>query len=180
MAFALYLPPRRGLTDRYGRRYTFDDLVAEMMSRPFDREGLSCEGTHLLYSLGIILGVDRLEPILSQGRREELRDYVTVNVARVLGSQEADGGWRPGWHRADGLRNGDKPGTGESGPGRVLVTGHLLEWLLVLPADLRPPDDRLRRAARWLRDELGRVLLWRHTFLTCALSQLRRNARIKL
>ena len=95
LAFALYLPPQRGWSDRFGRRYTFDDLVAEMMARPFDREGISCEGTHLLYSLAVILRVDRDEPVLSPSSRLALREHMAENVSRALASQGPDGAPSP-------------------------------------------------------------------------------------
>lgn len=153
LAFALYLPPRREWSDRFGRRYTFDDLVAEMKSRPFDRERISCEGTHLLYSLAVVLRADRVEPILSPAGRGSLRDYMAETVSRLLASQGPDGGWEPGWHR----HSGEEALADESGPKRVLVTGHHLEWLLLLPDDIRPPDERLRRAAVWTRERLSRA-----------------------
>jgi hypothetical protein len=157
LAFALYLPPQRGWSDRFGRRYTFDDLVAEMMTRPLDREGISCEGTHLLYSLAVILRVDRAVPVLSPSSRLALREHLAETVSRALASQGPDGGWQPGWHHPPRRQPDDGSRTDQSGPGRILVTGHHLEWLLLLPDDLRPTDDGLRRAALWLREELSRA-----------------------
>ena len=38
---------------------------------------------------------------------------------------------------------------------RFLATGHLLEWLELLPAELQPDAAVYRRAARWLCVLLG-------------------------
>jgi hypothetical protein len=39
---------------------------------------------------------------------------------------------------------------------RLLVTGHIAEWLLYLPEDLQPPAETYRRAVQWLYQELKR------------------------
>jgi len=33
---------------------------------------------------------------------------------------------------------------------RILVTGHHLEWLLLLPSEIAPPPETFRRAGQWL------------------------------
>jgi hypothetical protein len=39
----------------------------------------------------------------------------------------------------------------------MLITGHLAEWMLYLPKELRAPDAVLERAATWLRKHLDEM-----------------------
>jgi hypothetical protein len=162
LAFALYLPPRTSWADKYGRVTTFDQLAGEMMRRPVD-EKTSCGGTHLLYSLTILLRADQQRPVLSPPTREAVRAFLAAKVKGLAASQRAAGYWTLDWYLHDG---GSSDGTSAGDPhepalepdpksaNEVLVTGHHLEWMMLLPADLRPPDACFIRGAGWL---LGRL-----------------------
>jgi hypothetical protein len=137
-ALAIYLPPNRGWKDKFGRTYTFDDLAGELLRRPPD--GSSCVGTHILIDLAILLRADAESPLLSPVRRSALRSHLGDAVARLGRSRLAEGGWGRDWHERDGS---------ESTPREIVIsTGHHLEWLMLLPDDLRPDLSVLVRAAK--------------------------------
>jgi hypothetical protein len=148
LAFALYLPPLTRWSDKFGRAYRFDDLVEEMMGRRL--EGRACTGCHILYSLAVILRVDEQVSILSGPVRDHVRSYLDDMASLALRHQAADGSWDLDWFTGPETASEDKGRVSA----RVLPTGHLVEWLMVLPEDLSPPGDRLFAAARWLEHQL--------------------------
>lgn len=112
LAYALYLPPQRQWTDKFGTAFQFDQLARELMRRELG-EQRACSGTHLLYSLAVLCRVDESEPVLSQDTRRELRRYLAAMSDRAAASQRIDGSWgRTGMQetvrrcRREGLRPG--------------------------------------------------------------------------
>jgi len=154
IAYSLYLPPQRQWVNRYGERYSFDDLAEEFLRRPFHRA--SCGGTHLLYAMTVLLRADSVEPCLSEGTRESISRWLSQRLHAAIESQSADGHWTiPEWdtavYRIDSA--GDEPASqvdDRRRPARLLITGHLLEWMQLLPVEQQPPEHVYRRAVDWL------------------------------
>lgn len=137
VALALYLPPNRSWEDKFGKVYTFDDLSDELLRRPLDDS--SCAGTHILIALTTILRSDMEAPLLSPGHRTALRSHLRGVVERLGRSRLGEGGWAHDW---------SEPGGVETAPREVIIaTGHHLEWLMLLPDDLRPEPAVLGQAA---------------------------------
>lgn len=153
IAYALYLPPIRAWANRYGERFSFDALADELESRPMDEA--SCGGTHHLYALTLLARVDAEAPILSEAARTRLVAHLGRCVAVVERTQQPDGSW-PAWWNHELLPGGHPSGysIADDEGNRLLMTGHLAEWLLYLPADLARPEAALARAGRWLRDRV--------------------------
>jgi len=155
LAYALYLPPVKQWKNRYGRVYCFDDLAKELLHRGL--EG-SCGGTHQLISLTILLRVDNDSPILSGEERTAVQTYVSQLVNLATRSQDSDGSWSVHWnHTPD-----QKPGLGERSAAdtpqsRLLITGHLAEWMTHLPVDCKMPEATREAALSWLRQRLKRL-----------------------
>jgi hypothetical protein len=178
VAYALYLPPVRTWTNRFGEEYAFDDLARALLDSSLQES--SCGGAHVLDSLTILLRADSLEPIVSKAVRSRMREYLAHCAEVATKSQGKDGSWPPGWNTPllpkatrEGLSPEDTAGA------RLIMTGHLAEWLLYLPDGLRPTDEVLERAAVWLlaalsaasRAEMERVFCpWSHA--CCTLRQL--------
>lgn len=154
VAYALYLPPQSEWQNRYGERASFDDIVHELLGRPFDKA--SCAGAHLLYSMIVMARADAQIPVLSDGTRKRLWDQLE-NAARALAAtQEPDGGWRGDWYRgvAGVALKGDSFVDPTDVHSRLVATGHLTECLLYVPAELQLAKDCLRRAGLWLQSAL--------------------------
>jgi hypothetical protein len=152
LAFALYLPPRSSWEDKYGNRYTFDDLARELMRRPFSPES-PCAATHQLYSLTALLRADEKAPVLSGPVRGQLREYLRQAAEQVCRAQAADGNWGPHWYEPQGRPERPPQGAAENAAA-VLATGHHVEWLTRLPPEMVPSQERLARAVRWLHVRL--------------------------
>jgi hypothetical protein len=154
LAYALYLPPARSWRNRYEERTSFDELVAELLSRPLDRS--PCAGTHLAYTLTVLGRVDRQQPVLTEPVRERLWQWLRQARDAALATQAPDGSWTVDWNRAllaDGEQKPMAPDVNNL-HSRLLTTGHVAEWLLYLPEDLTVPESCLRRAGWWLCERL--------------------------
>jgi hypothetical protein len=155
LAYALYLPPRREWINRYGESYSFDRLVAELLGRSLGES--SCGGTHDLYSLTILSRCDRQFPILTAAVRTRLLEHLRRYADAAARTQRSDGSWPVGLKLEEAARSAPSGRMADaSEPGGLLITGHLAEWFLYLPADLRHADTDgvLRRAGRWLNAAL--------------------------
>jgi hypothetical protein len=153
LSVTLYLPPRNSWVDRYGKTYTLDDVALELMGR-LGRPDLSCAGTHLLYSMTVLLRVDEQEPVLSPEVRGQLREKLRETALSVRRVQTAEGAWGPNWSSlAEGKLDRGLAGAFPTDQG-VLATGHHVEWLMLLPPDLLPPRDCFLAALRWLQVRL--------------------------
>jgi hypothetical protein len=149
LAYALYLPPVRSWTNRFGEQYTFDDLAGALLGSSLQEA--SCGGIHVIFTLTVLLRADAQEPIFSAAARARLREYLANCVAVATKAQGEDGSWPPTWNTPllpKATREGLSPE--DSAVNRLVMTGHLAEWMLYLPDGLRPTDEVLHRAAVWL------------------------------
>jgi hypothetical protein len=136
--------------NKFGRVFNFDELARELNSR--DPREAACGGAHDLIALAIIAKVDQKKPILSASARQEASANMLRRVAQVTAAQLADGSWDLSWCRDNPV--GPAADRGRSSPptsaDALIVTGHLVEWLLLVPPSSRPNPDIYRRAALWL------------------------------
>lgn len=153
LAYALYLPPRKDWLDKFNRPQSFNKLAAELIDRPFGGYR-SCAGTHLLYSLVTILRVDEQQPILSSAMRAKLREHLQHVTTTVVGSQLTDGSWDINWYDRDDRDESRDIDAKSTMKNRVLVCGHHLEWMMLLPRDMLPPTSCFLRGARFLERQL--------------------------
>jgi hypothetical protein len=185
LAYALYLPPASSWTNRYGETYSFDDLANEMLQRPLG--AASCRGSHLLYALTGIIRVNEIFPIISTLTQSRVHGRLAQAVSLAVRSQQPDGSWPPNWHLGeyDGPRIAGL--ISDSRLARMVSTGHLAEWMLYLPTDLRPPRGTLKRAAAWLMSAIQttagegnkQLELCPATHAACALRQLTLGSRYR-
>jgi hypothetical protein len=135
-------------TNKFGTHYNLADIAEQLLTRP--PEKASCAGTHLLYSLTVLIRVDECEPFLPVLVREKIKVHL-LKVVRTLVLSQRDGAWTPAWSTRSESR---KPSLHESTGGAawedVLVTGHQLEWMILLPSDMVPAKECLVRGANFL------------------------------
>lgn len=152
IVYGLYLSPTKSWKNRFGDSYTFDDLAGRLLEKDVG-EG-SCAGTHTLFALAILRRLDDEYQLLPQSR-DAVTSHLSICVAEAVRMQEPDGSWNPNW--APTLRRPAASGTWsdrDTTLNRLLVTSHLAEWLLYLPAELRPSSHVIRKAGSWLLSQL--------------------------
>jgi hypothetical protein len=151
VAFGLYLPPRTHWTNRFGQTYSFDDLVLKL-DRRFQES--ACAGTHVPYAFAMLVQVDAKTPILSTRSRGLIAAQLKRIAAVLEAEQRPDGSWSEDWYAAlldSGASRERRPLVFPNELlGRVSVTGHHLEWIGLVPRELRPADAAVRRAVDYL------------------------------
>jgi hypothetical protein len=158
-AVALYLPPVRRWQNKFGREFTFDELAAELIRRPIDDP--VCAGTHRLTTLAVLLRVDDEARILAGPVRRQVHDHLGRVASFLGGCQLEDGSWGVDWHEPlspageDAHRaHKDEHAHDRDVWPKILATGHNLEWMMLLPEDLRPPRAVFEKGAKWLLPNL--------------------------
>lgn len=145
IAYALYMHESIGWTNRYGESFRFDDLARKLIQSPLSRA--SCAGAHLLYAMTILARADSTGRFLSDAARDELLGHLRMLSRQAVASQRPEGFWQLNWY--DPKSTLRRPEFDDL-TSRLLATGHLVEWLQLLPDEFQPPDDCYVRAARWL------------------------------
>jgi hypothetical protein len=180
-ALGAYLPPQRSWKNRFGQEFSFDQLARWLLAQPFERA--TCGGTHALYSLAVLWRIDAQVPILSDEVRGLVERFLGRMSASVAAAQQGDGSIKRLWHLdvinqqwyrellqevgPEGVRS-ESPDrlraiqagwrdVFEGKGGDVAMTGHHLEWLVLLPPARQPPPDFFRRAGEFLAQELERA-----------------------
>jgi hypothetical protein len=148
VALALYLAPAPEWRDRFGVATTFDDVAAHLLATELTER--SCAGTHVFYALTILARVDEKRTIFTPRVRNMLLARLTSLVDTMRQTQRADGSWSVLWFDTDAAKRAP-------GDGSLIVTGHLVESLLYLPARFKVPDDEVLRAGEWLWQALSQV-----------------------
>ncbi len=154
-AYVLYLRHQQSWSNRYGEQYDWDGLANELLERPCATA--SCNGVHILFALTLLLLRERQqEHLLSDRVRDRVVRHVRSAVASAWQAQRSDGMWPPDWYdRAErGAQLWPRPSTKASD---LLITGHVAEWLSILPRDLAPPASTILAARQALLAELRRA-----------------------
>ena len=152
VAYAQYLPPARSWSNKFGTTLTFDDVARVLLSSSLAEA--SCGGLHNIAAISQIMKSHQRHPILSAGVAGDAESYLKQCVAAAVQAQFPDGSWNPSWiHEFE--PDAPRHAADETLRSKLLVTGHLLEWLLKLPAAERPPGDVLQKASDYLAERLG-------------------------
>jgi hypothetical protein len=153
VALALYQPEVNEWKNRRGEVISFDAITNELLRRTRIRGSIehACWGIHSLYALAVLLSVDADVPLW---QNRSLRPQVEAALAaigdRLARSQLGDGSWDEHWE-LPALTHG---GTTMDEQKRLLITGHHLEWLALVPNGLRPSKRVLLAAGEFI---LGKV-----------------------
>ena len=142
-AFARYVRGDAAWQDRFGRECSLDIYAQQLVQRHLAK---SCYGTHTLYALASLYATDVQAPCLLQATRESVRSRLLKFSHDLTDSQSAAGFWSRHWSP----ELADADAMEDEHTEWVRCTGHHLEWIALLPADLRPGDAVVHRAAQFL------------------------------
>lgn len=148
VAYCHYLSGQTSWENKFGEVFTFDTLADELLRRSLDQE--SCGGLHVLQALTVIRSARHDgKPIISNIHAANIDQYINKYIAIATRGQRDAHGWGSDWCR---------PPAGNTAPrstsDRVVVTGHMLEWMLMLPDHQRPDATSVRRAVDHLQHML--------------------------
>ncbi|MCA8987323.1 MAG: hypothetical protein KDA78_06765 [Planctomycetaceae bacterium] len=165
LAFGLWLPPEKSWRAIDGREISFD-LLAKRMMRGYLEKGV-CSGTHRFYSLMVLWRLDQDYDILSDEMEAEVYAHLELIRDLISESQFPDGHWPSNWDQgAEAVSNPIE----DAMRGKIIATGHHLEWLAIAPPELHPPQELIENAARWIiqttKQQSPELILQRYTFLS--------------
>jgi hypothetical protein len=155
IAYGSYLPPHREWVNKFGERYSFDDLVRELLKRRLDRG--SCCGCHILEGMILLERLDRdVAHLLSDDVRHQLNVRLQAILAATISRQASDGSWPGGWYIGldPPLSAGPESPDSQSLGLRLLATSHLAHTLMYLSNDHDMPTKSILRASQWLLGEI--------------------------
>ncbi len=142
--------------NQFGQAMSIESLAVALMERPYGAG--ACLGTHVPNALATILNVHETTPVVSPACVEAIRARLKAYSAHLTGRQAEDGSWSADWPL-------ESPSESQAPPEpmavelsqsviahkeKVTATGHHLEWFVLCPPELRPPDPVLRKAVRYL------------------------------
>lgn len=148
VAYAQYLDSPATWKNRFGHEFSLDTLVDCLAGR--NLELAPCHGSHVPYSLAVILRVDALSQVLSDAARQKARTTLRELSNDLTRLQHAGGFWSRHWCR----KLAQAPAVDDEHVEWVRVTGHHLEWMALVPADLRPQDEVIKKAIQFLLKSL--------------------------
>lgn len=168
LALALYAPNAAPWSTKERQAVDFNVLARRLMRQRL-AQGV-CEGNHRLYTLVVLLRVDDELSILDDSTRGEILEHLTDATRRLVATQSVDGYWEATWA---GDEIAETPATpADLQWGRILATGHALEWWAMAPESVHPPKECLARAGQWMVHEIESMspdsIRTQYTFLTHA------------
>lgn len=151
ISYARWSYPQVGWQNQYGEHITASQLMEQAFQAP-PGHGV-CAGTHRLEGLVLLLNLQRMQPAAGCFSAKRLERYLIAQRNLVLAAQHPHGYWARNWGGGAAAQNASTADLA----GQILATGHHLEWLALLPSELRPPREPVLRAAQWLVQALERV-----------------------
>jgi hypothetical protein len=103
----------------------------------------------------MLLRVDERHGILTNDGRARIVAYLQDVTRRLVATQHTQGYWDETWP-GDESDGPNSAGEALSDPlaNRLLVTGHVMEWWALAPAEIHPPHQVLVAAGSWLSEEI--------------------------
>lgn len=156
LALLAYLHGPCKWRNRFGQEFSFDDMCRNLLRRAEAlREGAahaSCAGTHILNCLVVLLNKHRAEVVLEAETADSLTFMLCSLLSDARSAQEEDGSWSAIWstaHGGTGAARTDVDSPAALRGAKLVITGHMAEYLSYLPENMRP-KNALAKAKRWL------------------------------
>jgi hypothetical protein len=158
LAYLHYLPPLDHWCNRFGARYSFDDIARELLGRPL--VGASCNGIHTLIALSAFVQADDKCSLLNEETREIILDRLRQSLVVAIKMQQEEGCWNPLciYRFPGGRRTGStvtEPVIEDSLVVRQSITSHIVLWLSALPIEIPRPGGVQEKGGAWLAESIG-------------------------
>ena len=150
ITYARYVYPESGWRNAYGEWIVVHDLVQELINDPLHYG--PCNGLHRLEAMVVLCRADdEVDPsvrTLKPSTRREMLIYMGRIIPILEASQNVDGFWTRKWSHGKAAQDDHS----ESLSQRILVTGHHLEWLALIPPETQPQPSpqMIVQAGQWL------------------------------
>ena len=158
ITYARYVYPDSGWCNAYGDRILVHDLVQELIEAPLHYG--PCNGLHRLEAMVVLCRVDEtVEPserTLKPSTRKKMLGHMGGIIPILEASQNvSDGFWTPNWPQGEAAQEDQSASLSQ----RVLVTGHHMEWLALIPPETQPQPSQqmVTKAGQWLARTIQEV-----------------------
>jgi hypothetical protein len=160
VALALYQPTTSEWKNSQGETVSWELITSDLLQKARSRgqSRFACAGTHTLQTLAVLAHVDRKHEIWREATRDEVIATFEWACQRLEKRQLPDGSWDADWDFSTRMITAQR----SNFLTRLRVTGHHLEWIVMLPANARPAEEVLIRAADFVTkgaDRMSRVEL---------------------
>lgn len=144
-AYASSLPEWK---NRFGEIHSIEQMVCDIIS---DNGISTCNDSHKYESLAIVLQLDEQHQVLTIDTRRDVVDFLREACLRLQASQRSNGALRLPLAGA-ATNSGADLGGGVLENNLVFIasTAHHLEWIMLLPREMRPESACLNDAVRFL------------------------------
>ena len=165
IAMAIYRPHPTSWTAHHGEVVSFDRITKELLRHTRSRgsDEWSCWGTHALYTLAIFQQVNAQVGLWQDDSLEDsVQDALHSAAMRLETTLRSDGSWDEHW---------SLPGISRSilnSERRLLITGHHLEWLVLMRPEQRPTDSVLLLASEFVVRETEKLSVDERVDKICA------------
>lgn len=139
-ALARYLAPYQSWMNRFGERFSFDQIVTQLLQE--EPGTTACYGVHTVYALACLFRISETFPILSGTSRDRIADRLRNVSANLNRKAIREGAWSSSWAASESRASSPQT-VSES---ILSATGHHLEWIALAPADLRPRKSAIEIA----------------------------------
>lgn len=143
ISYARYVYPAQEWINRYGQQIRIADVVSQLIDNPL-AEGV-CSGTHRLEALAVLYRADEQAGALPDRIRRRMLKHMTDVSVVLLKTQHTNGYWSRDWNHSPAVEKNHQNDLA----GRILATGHHLEWLALAPPEAQPPREAIVRAGQW-------------------------------
>jgi hypothetical protein len=138
--------------NKFRQRMSFDRIVHRLTEVPMG-QGV-CFGSHVPMALAIIRAIHETYGVLTDTAARLCEVRIRNITKQLIVSQKSDGEWTWQWGNQQSAR-GFSWGTDILD--NLCVTGHMLEWMSLVPETLRPEPGVMARACRFVCRALGVV-----------------------
>jgi hypothetical protein len=150
VALLRYRPHVVSWTNKNGTQLTWDSIAQELIMRSSSGEGASrsCYGTHCLFALAMMRHVHNGNRLISASTATAIDAHLSEHAVALQAAQGSRGEWTTAAAASPHAINKAPDLTA------LLVTGHHLEWLALVPVSVRPRSEVVRRAEGFVLDTL--------------------------
>jgi hypothetical protein len=159
-ALVMYLPPEHtSWENKFGDSFSFEALGERLMRAPPGESG-PCGGTHGLYTLAVVLQAQQRYPgVISEALERNIERYMQAASMALAASQSSDGSWTKNWSTPRAVTAASVRGPTFALPeyDPIWITGHILEYQVLLPEHLRLSEARLTQAAAYILKQMAAI-----------------------
>ena len=152
VAYCSYLPHQPTWKNRFGEQISYDQVAFDLLARTPGKG--PCNGIHTLIAITHILLADDQFTIIAPDTRRHIEARMRDASLLLMQSQLACGAWPTYWAKSSSSDSLASQEADRSPTDLLSVTAHHLEWMIKAPQNLRPDEEAIDNAVRFLLESI--------------------------